>query len=183
MKKVMFLIVSMLFAANVNAATLDLSYAGGVIIPPGVAGVLQSSGQYVTGTASVDGAQPLVSNWGLTTDTDVLATFNVGFSNLAVGQSVSVSSTNSGYNLFEDGVLVASAVAASSVGFTFDYVLRSLSAYTFGIIGDATGVTPTTTHLQVSTPVSAVPVPAALFLFAPALLGFLGFRRKAAVQA
>jgi len=27
--------------------------------------------------------------------------------------------------------------------------------------------------------VSAVPVPAALFLFAPALLGFLGFRRKA----
>ncbi|MDQ7072296.1 MAG: hypothetical protein Q9N32_00340 [Gammaproteobacteria bacterium] len=25
---------------------------------------------------------------------------------------------------------------------------------------------------------SAVPVPAALFLFAPALLGFLGFRRK-----
>jgi len=31
--------------------------------------------------------------------------------------------------------------------------------------------------------VSAVPVPAALFLFAPALLGFLGLRRKAAVAA
>ena len=31
--------------------------------------------------------------------------------------------------------------------------------------------------------VSAVPVPAALFLFAPALLGFLGLRRKTAVAA
>ncbi|BDZ74625.1 hypothetical protein GCM10025856_23440 [Methylophaga marina] len=31
--------------------------------------------------------------------------------------------------------------------------------------------------------VSAVPVPAALFLFAPALLGFLGMRRKNAVAA
>jgi len=30
---------------------------------------------------------------------------------------------------------------------------------------------------------SAVPVPAALFLFAPALLGFFGLRRKAALAA
>ena len=29
------------------------------------------------------------------------------------------------------------------------------------------------------TGVSAVPVPAALFMFAPALLGFMGFRRRA----
>jgi len=34
-------------------------------------------------------------------------------------------------------------------------------------------------NLRFSSSVSAVPVPAALFLFAPALLGFLGLRRKA----
>ena len=34
---------------------------------------------------------------------------------------------------------------------------------------------------QIDVKVSAVPVPAALFLFAPALLGFLGLRRKSAL--
>ena len=37
--------------------------------------------------------------------------------------------------------------------------------------------------LKYDVSVSAVPVPAALFLFAPALLGFLGLRRKTAVAA
>ena len=36
---------------------------------------------------------------------------------------------------------------------------------------------------QLNVQVSAVPVPAALFLFAAALLGFLGLRRKAALAA
>ena len=46
--------------------------------------------------------------------------------------------------------------------------------YFFDISG-VSGGTPLTATLSIS----AVPVPAALFLFAPALLGFLGLRRKA----
>jgi len=41
----------------------------------------------------------------------------------------------------------------------------------------------TSSILKYDVSVSAVPVPAALFLFAPALLGLLGMRRKTAVAA
>ncbi|BDZ74626.1 hypothetical protein GCM10025856_23450 [Methylophaga marina] len=50
-----------------------------------------------------------------------------------------------------------------------------------GIYTVSFDVLPTTGNMSFG--VSAVPVPAALFLFAPALLGFLGMRRKTAVAA
>jgi len=43
----------------------------------------------------------------------------------------------------------------------------------------STGFSDTTFLEWTPSNVSAVPVPAAVFLFAPALLGFLGFRRRA----
>ncbi|MBV1950731.1 MAG: hypothetical protein KUG64_00850, partial [Cycloclasticus sp.] len=62
-------------------------------------------------------------------------------------------------NLFNKVILTA----GSSIGSAETYALDDL-------------------HYGLHTP-PAVPIPAALFLFAPALLGFFGLRRKAAVAA
>lgn len=67
---------------------------------------------------------------------------------------------------------------ASIVGSFDSVILPSISGFNFELVfGD------TFANLVVSQAVSAVPVPAALFLFGPALLGFLGLRRKANLAA
>ncbi|HIM39405.1 MAG TPA: hypothetical protein EYM37_05630 [Methylophaga aminisulfidivorans] len=67
---------------------------------------------------------------------------------------------------------------ASIVGSFDSVILPSISGFNFELVfGD------TFANLVVSQAVSAVPVPAALFLFGPALLGFLGLRRKANLVA
>ena len=63
---------------------------------------------------------------------------------------------------------------ASVIGSFDSILLPSFEGFNFDVIfGD------TFANLVVTSSVSEVPVPAALFLFGPALLGFLGLRRKA----
>ena len=77
---------------------------------------------------------------------------------------------------FTSGTLtIGSEVLAIAPDFTT--ILNLVS----GIYTVSFDVLPTTGNMSFG--VSAVPVPAALFLFAPALLGFLGMRRKTAVAA
>ena len=67
-----------------------------------------------------------------------------------------------------------------SVGFAaylFDESFQSVKG-TFAIrFTNNGGQTPDLSHLSLYTTISEVPVPAALWLFAPALLGLMGFRR------
>jgi len=176
MKKVMFLLVGMLFAASVNAATLSLEYLGG----SSSGGALVDNGQVVSGASHVDGQTSTSSNWGIETSADGTVDFGLGFSQLlSDGTSASLTLDGAYYALFEDSVRVAFSGPATSAGAVFSYYLLENSEYLLQILGDASGVSPTTTQLRLS----SVPVPAALFLFAPALLGFFGLRRKAAVAA
>ena len=82
--------------------------------------------------------------------------------------------TGSGDQIFDDYDAAAASPVWSTGVWTFlagSYTISGLvSESPFGSGGAA---------LRLDTDVSAVPIPAAAFLFAPALLGFMGLRRKA----
>ncbi len=170
MKKVMLFIASMLFAVSASAATLTLTS----LSPNGA--VTWSPDSVVSGTASRAGSEAIDNNWGITTDQTTNSVFNFGFARLINGASTSINVDNAGYELRDSTTaLIASDFSLNALGFKFGALLTAGNSYFLNIFGDATGFNPTTTLLSVQ----AVPVPAALFLFAPALLGFLGLRRKA----
>ncbi len=67
---------------------------------------------------------------------------------------------------------------ASVIGSFDSILLPSFAGFNFDVVfGD------TFANLVISQSVSEVPVPAALFLFGPALLGFMGLRRRAKMAA
>jgi hypothetical protein len=158
MKKVMLFIVSMLFAVSASAATVTLS-------GPGLPGT-PSNGQLAIGTGD-----NVAVDFGVQTDAPTAARFTFAF-NPETGPLSKV-------GFYADGSLVGTMYTAilganaSTLSFIQQLVLGvtySLKAFT------AQGALITAT----SAAVSAVPVPAALFLFAPALLGLFGLRRKSA---
>ena len=160
MKKVMLFIASMLFAVAANAATLHID--GGVSTPhPQDATVVSQNGNDATAFTEF-----LIS----TSDTTPV-TVNVGGfepSENLVSMDVSIDGA-SAVTITEETVFSAFITAG---------LTNKLSILVSNIVlaGEATFV-------NYSVSASAVPVPAALFLFAPALLGFLGLRRKATLAA
>lgn len=160
MKKVMFIIVGMLFAVTVNAASLSLNLTNTV----GSATINPSSGQWVSA------AQPNIGNAGIADE----------FELEVVGRATRVwfdgdltpTSAESSFELFDssDNLLKGLYVAATD-SFAFN-LMMDVGTYTIKV------VTTRGYHFSAETP-----IPAALFLFAPALLGFFGLRRKAAVAA
>lgn len=168
MKKVMLFIVTMLFAVSVNAASLNLtSFEQDVATnavnnfisaaPTGATSfnTVTSAGEFTLGHEIVSAVDQMVSvEW----------TFNKQ-SNLVSGDI----SKGGDFDLVQ---------AVTGLGYSFNIMLLAGQTYFFDIVGISAG-TPLTAALSVS----AVPVPAALFLFAPALLGFFGLRRKATLAA
>ncbi|OUR72125.1 hypothetical protein A9Q78_07390 [Methylophaga sp. 41_12_T18] len=67
---------------------------------------------------------------------------------------------------------------ASVIGSFDSILLPSFAGFNFDVVFGATFA-----NLVISQSVSEVPVPAALFLFGPALLGFMGLRRRAKMTA
>jgi len=63
--------------------------------------------------------------------------------------------------------------------FLANFVVTGLTGSSFYFANNNTDTGNTTDFYIDSLTVSAVPIPAAVFLFAPALLGFMGFRRRA----
>jgi hypothetical protein len=66
---------------------------------------------------------------------------------------------------------------------TLSLAFANIAYATFGSTGEIGSGGVFADNFTFKSSVSEVPVPAAAFLFAPALLGFLGLRRKAAKQA
>jgi len=168
MKKVMFLIVGMLFASSVNAASLDLSTFD------------QDVASNATNVAIYDNAVEAVSFNTI----GEAGQFSLGHHIVAaVDQWVNVEwSFNKQENFLSGDISKGGSFdlvqAVTSAGYNFNMFLIAGANYYFDIVG-ISGGNPLTATLTVS----AVPIPAALFLFAPALLGFFGLRRKAAVAA
>ncbi|MDF1688919.1 MAG: hypothetical protein P1U35_04855 [Cycloclasticus sp.] len=169
MKKVMLLIVGLMFAGSVSAASLDLS---------------TFDQDVATNASNISITNTSVSAVSFN-DITAAGAFDLGHHIVAaVDQWVEVEwSFNKAINLtsasISKGGSFALVESITGAGAVFTMFLMSGVDYYFDISGVSAG-NPLTATLSI---VSAVPVPAALFLFAPALLGFFGLRRKAAVAA
>jgi len=170
MKKVMFMIVGMLFAVSVNAASLNLTL--NQISGDPVSIVDPASGQFVAASDSY--FQP-TANEPAVFELDVQGRDTRGW----FSGSFDDMSVSSYFKLFKDGSEIVNAAIVGpdfyqAGSFAFTLMLDSNSSYLIKVF---TGVAQSY-DFRVETP-----IPAALFLFAPALLGFFGLRRKAAVAA
>lgn len=169
MKKVMLLIVGMLFAVSVNAATLTLAADAGNHANGSVG---FSSGNLVTASwaSSQSGGENIADKYTVTTDALSGGYLTVTFNPLTAGSTVSLDDGSGPLNL---GITSVGALGVVQ----YFWVLAAGTTYDIYInITNALGAS--NYDLRVETP-----IPAALFLFAPALLGFFGLRRKAVVAA
>lgn len=166
MKKAMLFIVALMFSVGVNAATLTFSGFDSGFASQSVD---VASGSTVLGGGTVsEGPGTWFSQFNLKSD---------------FGTAVKIEWSFNPKASFNFGTLVFGAV-----GGPYTYIdITGDTSFTAMLVGGVTYVVDiidaTRDVFKYDVSVSAVPVPAALFLFAPALLGFLGVRRKSAVAA
>ena len=165
MKKTMLFFAALLLSFNVSAASLELV---GAVGNKGTVGI--ASGSTVTAaTSSLSKGATVFDSFTLKTDAATTATLSLTFNPLAPTTSVSIF----------DGtdIIGLSILKIGSLGILeYTWVLDAATEYVINIfIGKA--LAGSNYDLRIAT--SEVPLPAALWLFAPALIGFLGFRRKA----
>jgi len=178
----MFLLVGMLFAASVNAATVNI-INDEVDVNAAVSGVSPSHDPAgMTFTLYNDGSNAWADgdfHIGTAVTTDTTGDYAVEWS-FNQANDFSGGYISQGENSFAPGYGIADYPQAINGAYSYVINLIAGNTYFFDILGK--GLSGLNITLTVGT-VSAVPVPAALFLFAPALLGFFGLRRKAAVAA
>jgi len=167
MKKVMLLVVGMFFAMSVSAATLTWDEGFNTDFTYSVPGSSIGASE----TYSEDGAVAHLDSLQFTVDVDtqvesIVSTF--------LGSQFVVNSVSLDGNFFTD---------LGAQGLSNAWALIGGAYLTAGIHSLVVDIASVSGAGQLNVQVSAVPIPAALFLFAPALLGFFGLRRKAAVAA
>jgi len=164
MKKVMFMIVGMLFAASVNAASLSWDSS------TTVGWTTYESDELITAT----------QNFSLITEpVDLTLEFNVTDGSVLLDGFV-VEITDAQFDI-TSVLLDNTTLSFDSITSTWSLPnILSLSSGSYELV---IALASATAGGLLNVQISAVPVPAALFLFAPALLGFFGLRRKAAVAA
>lgn len=172
MKKVMILLVGMMFTFSATAATVSLqssTYTGGGSVADG-SGVGGATGTHtdIQGNFEdvwlVNSSVPLSETFNIVTSTPTITTFD-GFYSLDGGST------------WVD--FVSEAINPGVNESEFQTLTGALTSYLIKVTGSGI-VLGATSYLVSVQDMSAVPVPAALFLFAPALLGFMGLRRKLA---
>jgi hypothetical protein len=169
MKKAMLFVVSFLFAVSANAATLDLTLDGTGGFLGGASQTINSNNSSDVSASGLGLGVTWFSDFILESDKDTKAVISFE----AIGASLS---KHSSINVdFGDASPIFSAGESPFTGvfsFTQTVMLTAGTQYFFLLDGikNVAGY---------SLNVSAVPIPAALWLFAPALLGFFGLRRKA----
>jgi hypothetical protein len=167
MKKAMLFFVALLFSVNVNAATLSISTSGSSNATQAV-GLNNGAVVTASGTANVDERDTWTSFFDVYTDVDTYAVIEWSFN-----PESAVSSAHLGF--------------ATGGGLPLEFLVDGNESHigllTAGTVNSVAFLMVTSTALAYTVSVTAipaaVPVPAALFLFAPALLGFMGLRRRA----
>jgi len=171
MKKVMFLIVGMLLSFGASAGsmvltnTVNSATAGSTSVSSlnTLTSIHADSGDFIN-NASID------DSWNMAVVDDVPGwDFRITSNQNADPFSASI---YSGATLLDTFSAVAGEI-------NFYYNFLASGDFALKIFGIANANAQTSYDIDIS----EVPVPAALFLFAPALLGFFGLRRKAAVAA
>jgi len=177
MKKVMFMIVGVLFSFTVSAGTVSLtnqSFTGGGSVSDG------SGADGATGTHT-DVSGSFEDIWEVTIVPAAETALNIATTIPQFSSFDAFYSNDNGSSWFEfDSGYI------SPLGLTEYHLFTggAIDSYWLKVIGLAATIGNNSYQISItSTDVSAVPVPAALFLFAPALLGFFGLRRKAAAAA
>jgi hypothetical protein len=161
MKKAMLFIVALMFSVAANAAPLDLTLMSA---NTGNAQVAPSAGNVVSGSASISGAT------AISPDVFELVVANSG--TLTFAGSLNPTGPASYFEV-DSGILSLTGVLAT--GLFSASVFVDAGTYLISVFSQGG------THGYNFT--VATPIPAALFLFAPALLGFFGLRRKASLAA
>jgi len=163
MKKAMLFVIALFFSVAANAATLNLTKGDSAFTNNASQEIDLASGSTVLASGTT-GNGAWESSFSLFTNDATPVVIEWSF--------------NPESNL--DNATIAFGVLGGAIqnfditgDFSFTAILTAGLTYVLDIY-DATGKA-----LNYSLSVSAVPVPAALFLFAPVLLGFLGFRKKA----
>jgi hypothetical protein len=169
MKKTMLFFAAMLFSFNVSAASLTLV---GADTNKGSVGI--GSGSVVTSSWAGGGIGGATVSDVFTASSDVATTGTLSLTfNPLIPNRTSVS-------IF-DGVTttVLDIVRIGSLGVVeYSWMLEAATNYVISVM-IGRGAAGSNYDLRLDSGISEVPVPAALWLFAPALLGFFGLRRKA----
>lgn len=173
MKKAMLFIVSFFFAVSAHAATLNLTLDG-------TGGVWGGATQTISSNNATD-VSAYGKGLGLYWYSDFILQSNKDTSAVidfkAIGAGLAWSSIDIAFGDINTQLFSAGESPFSGVfNFSTTVMLTAGTQYFFLIDGikNVAGY---------SLNVSAVPIPAALWLFAPALLGFLGLRRRAQTLA
>lgn len=175
MKKVMFLLVVFLFSVSATAATVSLanvSYTGD-------GSVVDASGPGGA-SATHSGIQGDFSDiWKVTSTPASNQILNIATSTPTFGNFDAFYSLDNGSSWFDfSGESIIPGINESE----FHTLTGNLISYLIKVVGSGISVGSSSYALAVQdTTLPSVPVPAAIFLFAPALLGFLSLRRKSAV--
>jgi len=164
MKKAMLFVVSFLFAVSANAATLTLSPAG--TSWNAVQTVYTETGSTVEGGGKAVGVfNPWSSLFDVTSDTTTEAVISWNFFPESFVKSATLTFGNDEVGIIgqwtENSNFSTTVLLAAGTSYWVDFTTVYSGIVKYGL------------------EVSAVPIPAALWLFAPALLGFLGLRRRA----
>jgi len=163
--------------SDLSATNISLGGAGSFTLDPGSSGnyfdfQLPGSGTFSTTSDSIDGYHFLQSY--AAGDTVGRANFGNDISAVADWDTILSNGSTAGvWGTSHDGYL-GFLTDASLFGYIQYNFTRALDVSTIQFFS---GAFETVASNGITIP-SAVPVPAALFLFAPALLGFMGFRRK-----
>ena len=175
MKKAMLFLATLFFAATVNAASINLKPLNGTlgIITDNNTSAVSASGPFALTAPNAN--RPYRATYDMTSDMETTVGIFTSFTPAATldifkigddgtwANSTRIDLINSG------GSNSINTLLAVTAGTAYRIFLRTFKEG---------NLTPT-----YNLAVSEVPVPAALFLFAPALIGFLGLRRKASLPA
>ena len=168
MKKAMLFFMTLFFSISASAATMDLTTAGSSGASQEVS---LTNNDVVLADGTVDEAN---TNWSsffdLSTNQDTPVKVVWSFNPEANLSSATVA-------LFEAGGGAILDIANITSDYTFNTMLMAGVTYGLDIFNASSD------ELKYDVSVSAVPIPAALFLFAPALLGLLGMRLRAKSNA
>lgn len=167
MKKTMLFFTALLFSLNANAASLNLA---GNSSNTGTIGF--ETGDVVTAAWSSTSSGASVSDiFTISSDAATTATLSLTFNPMAANTSVSIFDglSATGLNILKVGSLGV---------LEYTWVLEAATNYVLNIF-ISNAAAGSNYDLRLATGISEVPVPAALWLFAPALMGLLTLRRKA----
>lgn len=167
MKQAMLFTIALFATTSINAATLTIQ-------PTGSTNATQTTsvdtGTTVLGSGTVtSGDEPWSSTYDVTTTDDTSTVIEWSFNPVAALTQATLS--------FDNGVDPVQTFDISG-DFRFTGLLYAGTVASIDLLNGNRNVFKYDVSLQ---SVSEVPIPAAFFLLAPALLGFIGLRRKSAL--